>query len=84
VDVLVISEELIAPLVVSIVTLLEMLLVVVLLDSIDNLLSLPNAEFNGDDERGGTADDDDVVGVNDVLSDRGMRNLYVATSSIDD
>lgn len=83
-DVLVISEELIAPLVVSIVTLLEMLLVVVLLDSIDNLLSLPNAEFNGDDERGGTADDDDVVGVNDVLSDRGMRNLYVATSSIDD
>jgi hypothetical protein len=61
-----------------------MLLVVVLLDSIDNLLSLPNAEFNGDDERGGAADDDDVVGVDDVLSDRGMRNLYVVASSIDD
>lgn len=77
-------EELIALLLVSIATLVEMLLVVVLLDSIDNLLSLPNAELNGDDERGGTADDDNVVGVDDVLSDRGIRNLYVETSSDDD
>ena len=77
-------EELIAVLLVSIATLVEMLLVEFLLDSIDNLLSLPNAEFNGDDERGGTADDDALVGVDDVLSDRGMRNLYVETSSDDD
>lgn len=80
-------DELVAVLLVSIATLVVMLLVVFLLDSIENLLSLPNAEFNGDDERGGTADDDDddaVVGVDDVLSDRGMRNLYVETSSDDD
>lgn len=79
-------DELVAVLLVSIATLVEMLFVVFLLDSIENLLSLPNAEFNGDDERGGTADDDDdaVVGVDDVLSDRGMRNLYVEASSDDD
>lgn len=80
-------DELIAVLLVSIATLVEILLVVFLQDSIENLLSLPNAEFNGDDERGGTADDDDddaVVGVDDVLSDRGMRNLYVEASSDDD
>jgi hypothetical protein len=92
VDILFVSEspkplldELVAVLLVSIATLVEMLLVVFLQDSIENLLSLPNAEFNCDDERGGTADDDDaVVGVDDVLSDRGMRNLYVETSSDDD
>jgi len=93
VDVLFVSEspkplldELVAVLLVSIATLVEMLLVVFLQDSIENLLSLPNAEFNGDDERGGTDDDDDdaVVGVDDVLLDRGMRNLYVETSSDDD
>jgi hypothetical protein len=80
-------DELVAVLLESIATLVVMLLVVFLLDSIENLLSLPNAEFNGDDERGGTAADDDddaVVGVDDVLSDRGMRNLYVETSSDDD
>jgi len=91
VDILFVSEspkplldELVAVLLVSIATLVVMLLVVFLQDSIENLLSLPNAEFNGDDERGGTADDDAVVGVDDVLSDRGMRNLYVETSSDDD
>jgi len=94
VDVLFVSEspkplldELVAVLLVSIATLVVILLVVFLQDSIENLLSLPNAEFNGDDERGGTADDDDddaVVGVDDVLLDRGMRNLYVETSSDDD
>lgn len=83
-------EELIALLLlVSTDTLVELLLVVVLLDSMVNLLSLPIAELNGDDERGGiaaTEDDDDnaVVGVDDVVSDRGMRNLYEEASSDDD